>query len=113
MAYEFEDIQKLSKEQYEAAAAATSSFAKALQEIAAETADYSKTSLESSAAFVEKLLSAKSYDSAIQIQSEYWKTSYAGFIAKATKIGELYTNLAKEACKPIETAFSKVHSINN
>jgi hypothetical protein len=110
MAYEFEDLQKFGKDQYDAAAAATTSIAKALQAIATETADYSKKSLESSSAFVEQLLGAKSYDSAIQIHSEYWKTSYAGFIAQATRLGELYSNLAKEAFRPIETAFSKVHS---
>ena len=110
MAYEFEDLQKFGKEQYDAAGAATTSVAKALQAIATETADYSKKSLEISSAFVEQLLGAKSYDSAIQIYSEYWKTSYTGFIAQATKMGELYSNLAKEAFKPIETAFSKVQS---
>jgi len=110
MAYEFEDLQKFGKEQYDAAAAVTTSIAKALQAIATETADYSKKSLESSSAFVEQLLGAKSYDTAIQIHSEYWKTSYTGFIAQATKMGELYSNLAKEAFKPIETAFSKVQA---
>jgi hypothetical protein len=59
---------------------------------------------------MEKLLGAKSYDTAIQIQSEYWKTSYAGFVAQATKIGELYSSLAKEAFKPVETAVNKVYS---
>ncbi len=113
MAYEFEDMQKFGKEQYDAAAVATSSIAKVLQAIATETADYSKKSLESGSAFVEQLLGAKSYDTAIQIQSEYWKTSYAGFIAQATKMGELYGNLAKEALKPIETAFSKVSNSKN
>jgi hypothetical protein len=63
--------------------------------------------MESNSAFVEKLLGAKSCDTAIQIQSEYWKTSYASFVAQATKIGELYSNLAKEAFKPAETAFTK------
>ena len=110
MAYEFEDLQKFGKDQYDAAAAATTSIAKAVQAIATETADYSKKSLESSSAFVEQLLGAKSYDSAIQIHSEYWKTSYTGFIAQATRLGELYSNLAKEAFKPIETAFSKAQS---
>jgi hypothetical protein len=110
MAYEFEDLQKFGKEQYDAAAAVTTSIAKALQAIATETADYSKKSLESSSAFVEQLLGAKSYDSAIQIHSEYWKTSYTGFISQATKMGELYSNLAKEAFKPIETVFSKVQA---
>jgi hypothetical protein len=113
MAYEFDDIQKYGKEQFDAATAATTSFAKTLQAIATETADYSKKSFESGTAFVEKLLGAKSYDSAIQIQSEYWKNSYAGFIAQATKLGELYSNLAKEAFKPIENAFTKAQGGKN
>src|SRR5579883_1635370 len=107
MAYEFEDLQKYGKEQFDAAAAATTSFTKTLQAIATETADYSKKSFEEGSAFLEKLLGAKSYDSAIQIQSDYWKTFYAGFIAQATKIGELYSALAKEAFKPLENAFVK------
>lgn len=112
MAYEFEDIQKYGKEQFDAAAATTTSFAKAWQTIASETAEYSKKAFESSSAFLEKLLGAKSLDSAIQIQSEYWKTSYADFIAQATKMGELYSNLAKEAFKPFETILTKVQTKN-
>jgi hypothetical protein len=65
--------------------------------------------MENNSAFMEKLLGAKSYDTAIQIQSEYWKTSYASFVAQATKMGELYSSLAKEAFKPVETAVAKVH----
>jgi hypothetical protein len=59
------------------------------------------------------LLGAKSYESAIQIQSEYWKSSYAGFVAEATKLSELYSSLAKEAFKPIEAAFAKVQTSKN
>jgi hypothetical protein len=110
MANEFDDVQNYGKEQVGAAAAATTCFAKTLQTIATETADYSKKALEHNSAFMEKLLGAKSYDTAIQIQSEYWKTSYAGFVAQATKIGELYSSLAKEAFKPVETAVNKVYS---
>ena len=110
MAYEFDEVQHYGKEQFGAAAAATTCFAKTLQTIATETADYSKKAMENNSAFMEKLLGAKSYDTAIQIQSEYWKTSYASFVAQATKIGELYSGLAKEAFKPMETALSKVQS---
>ncbi|HMF05817.1 MAG TPA: phasin family protein [Methylocella sp.] len=106
----FDDIQKYGKEQFEAAAAATNSVVKTIQVIANETADYSKRSFESGSAFLEKLLGAKSYDSAIQLHSEYWKSSYAGFIAQATKLGELYSSLASEAYKPFETAFAKVYN---
>ena len=38
----------------------------------------------------------------IQAQSEYAKTLYADFAAQATKMGELYSNLAKACFKPIE-----------
>jgi hypothetical protein len=113
MAYEFEDVKNYGKEQFGAAAAATTCFAKTLQTIATETADYSKKALENNSVFMEKLLGAKSYDTAIQIQSEYWKTSYASFVAQATKMGELYSSLAKEAFKPVETAVAKVYDGKN
>ncbi len=110
MANEFDDAQNYSKEQFSAAAAATTCFAKTLQTIASETVDYSKKALENNSAFMEKLLGATSYDTAIQIQSEYWKASYAGFVAQAAKIGELYSSLAKEAFKPVETAVKKAYN---
>ena len=69
------------------------------ESIAAETIDYSKKSFENGSAFVEKLLGAKSFESAIHIRSEYAKTSYADFVAYLTKIGKLNTKLAKEAFK--------------
>jgi phasin family protein len=110
MTNNFEEFQKYGKEQLEAATTVAASLAKGLQTIAAETTDYSKKSLENSSAFVERLLGAKSLDNAIQIQSEYAKTAYEGFVAQATKLGELYTNLAKEAFKPVESAFAKVQA---
>ena len=67
--------------------------------IAAEATDYSKKSMESGSAFVEKLLGAKSLQSAIRIQSEYANTSYVGFVAYVTKIGALYSRLAQEGLK--------------
>lgn len=110
MTHNLDDFQNFGKQQLEAATASSSSFVKSLQTIAAETTDYSKKSFENGAAFLEKLRGAKSFDSAIQIQSEYAKATYADFIAQATKIGELYSGLCKEAFRPIETAIAKVQS---
>jgi hypothetical protein len=36
------------------------------------------------------------------VQSEYVKAAVEGYVAHATKLGELYTNLAKEAFKSYE-----------
>jgi phasin family protein len=110
MTNNFEEIQKFGKDQLDTTTAVAASLAKGFQTIAAETTDYSKKTIEDNSAFVEKMIGAKSLDTAIQIQSEYAKSAYEGFVAQATKIGELYSNLAKEAFKPLETAISKVQA---
>lgn len=49
---------------------------------------------------MESLLGVKSLDKAVEVQSEYAKAAIEGYVAHATKLGELYTNLAKETFKP-------------
>ena len=82
------------------------SFTTTLQAIFAEGADYTKKSVEARMALGEKLLGAKSFETVIQIQSEYAKSAYADFVAQATKMGELHSNLAKAAFKPAEQAIA-------
>ncbi|MBX9740429.1 MAG: phasin family protein [Beijerinckiaceae bacterium] len=106
-----EEMQKFSKDQMDSAAAAATTLSKSVQQIAIEATDYSKKSLETSTQFVEKLLGAKSLDSAVQIQSEYAKSAYEGFVAQATKFGEMYTSLAKEAFKPVEAVVAKAQAV--
>jgi hypothetical protein len=54
------------------------------------------------------MLGAKSIDKALEIQTDYAKTAYEGFVAQATKIGELYADFAKETYKPFESYMVKV-----
>ena len=75
-----------------------------------EGADYTKKSVESRLALGEKLLGAKSFETVIQIQTEYAKTAYADFVAQATKMGELHSNLAKAAFKPAELTIAKMQT---
>jgi hypothetical protein len=103
----FDDIQKYSKDNLDATVKAWGQVSKNVQAIAAETADYSKKSFEEGSAALEKLLGAKSLDKAIEIQTSYAKTAYEGFVAQATKMGELYAGLAKETYKPFESFASK------
>ena len=107
MATQLEDFHKIGKEQLEQVSATAASVARGFQAIAAETTDYSKRSLESTSAFVEKLLGVKSFDTAIQLQSEFVKSQFEGFLAQTNKIGEIYKDIAKEAFKPVENAIAK------
>jgi len=103
----FDDMQKYSKEQVDSAMKAWGQVSKGVQAIAAETADYSKKSFEEGSAALEKLLGAKSLEKAIEIQTAYAKSAYEGFVAQATKLGELYAELAKESYQPFETFVAK------
>ena len=102
-----EELQNYGKESMEMAMTSFGAWTKSAQAIMAEVVDYSKKSVEGSAAAWEKLLGAKTVDKAMQVQSEYLKSSYEDFVAEATKLGELYVDLAKEAYKPFESAIAK------
>jgi hypothetical protein len=103
-----EDFQKFSKDQLEAFTAASTTLSKGLQEIAVESSDYSKKSFAAGSAMYEKLLGARSVESVIQIQTEFAKQAYEGFVAQATKVSELYTRVASDALKPVTTAYANI-----
>src|SRR5436189_3045894 len=104
----FEDIQKLGKDNVDNYMKQFGTVSKGWQAIATEFADYSKKSFEDGSAALEKLFGAKSLEKAIEVQSEYAKTAYEGFVAQSAKLGGLYTDLAKESYKPFEGFLAKV-----
>jgi hypothetical protein len=102
----FEDFQKFNKQQLEAFTASTTLLSKGMQEIASESTEYSKKAFAANSAVIEKLLGAKTVESALAIQSEFAKSSYEGFVAQATKMTDLFTRLATEAFRPVGSALS-------
>jgi len=104
----FDEMQKLGKDNVEATVRSFGVASKGLQAIAAEVTNYSKKSFEDSTAAVERLMGAKTLEKAIEVQTDYVKTAYEGFVAQATKIGELYADIAKESYKPFEGYLAKV-----
>jgi hypothetical protein len=101
----FEDFQKISKDNTELALKNFNAVSKGFQTIAVEVADYQKKSFEQGTAALERLLSARSIDKAVETQTDYFKTAYEGFVAQSKKIGEICADLAKETYTPVETAF--------
>ncbi len=108
MANGIEDFQKFGKESVDNALASFGVVTKGFQAIAVEMADYSKKSFEDGSATLEKLIGAKTLDKAVEVQNEYFKASYEGFVSQASKIGEMYVDLAKDIYKPLEGILGKV-----
>jgi hypothetical protein len=103
-----EDFQNYGKEQFDAAVQSANAYSKGVQAIALEISDYSKKSFEEGGAYIEKLAGVKSFEKAFEIQSDFAKSAYESFVAEASKLGEMYTGLAKEAYKPFEGYFAKM-----
>lgn len=102
-----EDMQKFGKESMDTAFASFGAWSKSAQAIAVEVVDYSKKSLEDSAAAWERLMGAKTLENVVEVQTDYLKSSYQDFVAEAAKLSELYADFAKEAYRPFEGALSK------
>jgi hypothetical protein len=100
----FEDFQKMTPFNMDAAMKAFGEWNKGWQTIAAEMTDYTKRSFEEGTATFEKLLTAKSFEQAVEIQTGYAKRAYDEYMHQLSKIGGMYADLAKEAYKPVEKA---------
>jgi hypothetical protein len=107
MIQQFETMQKASKDNVDAALKAFGATSKGVQAIAVEATDYAKKSFENGTATLEKLAGVKTLDKAVEIQADYVKTAFEGYVAQVSKMGELFTAIAKDAYKPFEGIVAK------
>ena len=98
----YEDASKMTKEAMDNALRSMSAMTKGFQQIATETSEFTKRSYEQQTAMVEQLMQARTLDKSLELQSEYARTAYQNWVGQATRMGELYADIAKEAYKPFE-----------
>jgi hypothetical protein len=102
-----EDFQKMGKDNYDAVLRSYSELNKGFQAIGARVTDYSKRAFEDATRAFEQLVGAKSFEHAIEIQSQYAKKAYDTWVAEVSKLGEMYAAVARDAYKPVEKAVAK------
>jgi phasin family protein len=102
-----EDIQQYGKEHLETVVASATTLQNGIQAIASAYGDYTKKSFEDTKSMVEKLSGVKSLDKAIEVQTDFAKSSFETFVAESQKIAGLYTDLAKQTFKPFEGLVAK------
>jgi len=105
-------LPQVGTEQIEAAAASMNSMPAGIHAIATAHSDYSKKSFEDARLFVEKLSGVKSIDKAIELQSEFAKSSFELFLAESQKIAALYRDLAMQSYKPFSGLLGKMIPTN-
>ncbi|HRP78682.1 MAG TPA: phasin family protein [Aquamicrobium sp.] len=107
MVQSLEDAGKAGKEFLDAGLKNFASLSKNVQALAVEATEYSRKSFEEGTAALEKLTGARSLEKAVEIQTDYARKAYEGFVAQATRVSELYAEIAKDAYKPFENVVAK------
>jgi hypothetical protein len=104
-----EDIQQYGKQHFDTVVASASGVQNGLQAIASAYGDYTKKSFEDTRSYVEKLSGVKSLDKALEVQTEFAKSSYETFVTESQKLAGLYTDLARQTYKPLEGFVAKLN----
>ena len=104
----FESFQTISKDNMDAAMKSADAVSRGFQAIATEAADYSKRSLDAGASAFEKLLGAGSLDKAVEVQTEFVRTAYEGYVGQVAKVSDIVADMAKRAYQPYEAMFGKL-----
>jgi hypothetical protein len=102
-----EEFQRVSKDGFDASVRSLGEVNKGFQAIAATVADYSKKAFEDGTRAFEQLIGAKSFEQALEIQSQYAKKAFDAYIAQSSKLGQMYVDLARNAYQPVEQAAAK------
>ena len=102
-----EEFQRVSKDGFDASVRSLGEVSKGFQAIAATMVDYSKKAFEDGTRALEQLTGAKSFEQAWEIQSQYAKKAFDTYFTQASKVGEMYVDLARNAYQPVEQAAAK------
>ncbi|MBB1247614.1 MULTISPECIES: phasin family protein [unclassified Rhizobium] len=100
--FKFDDANMFGKDAMDKMLKSYSTTAKGFQAIASETSEYSKKSFESAVAHMQALMGVKSFEAAIELQTNFTKSALEGYVSEMTKLSEMYADLAKDAYKPVE-----------
>lgn len=105
--FQFDTLQKQSKEGVEAVMKSFGALARGAQAAAVEMTDFTKKSFEQGSAAAEKLAGAKSFDRVVEVQGDFVRASYEGLVAQSSKLGEIATASIKESMAVMEGLVAK------
>lgn len=96
-----EDMAKFSKENLDAVVSASTVYAKGFETFGKAFYALSQETVEASAAVAKALLGAKTLKEAVDLQTDFAKTTFDKFVAEGTKLSEMSIKVANEALEPI------------
>ena len=105
--FKFDDANLYGKEAMDSVLRSYSTAAKGFQAIASETADYSKRAYEANVSHLEQLMSVRNFEAAVELNTSFAKSAVEGYLAELNKLGEMYSDIARQAYVPAQSAAAR------
>jgi phasin family protein len=70
--------------------------------------DYTQQSLDQTQSYFARLASVRSFDKAIELQTEFARQAYEGFVAESRKLHELHSQLARQRLQHWESVVARM-----
>lgn len=99
----YEDLQAAGKANVEALVESSSIAAKGAEDLSREIVAYSQSALDKSITTGKAMLTAKSIQEVVELQKDFFKSSFDSMVAEATRIQELSVKVTNEALAPLST----------
>ncbi|KQZ54921.1 phasin family protein [Rhizobium sp. Root149] len=106
-----EEANRKSKEAVDGVLKSYSEVAKSWQAIATETGEFSRKYMQDATSYFEQLMGVRTIEAALELQTNFAKSSYETAVAQTSKLTELYSELGKTLVKPLEAAASQSTSV--
>ena len=105
--FKFDDTNLFGKDAMDTMTKTYSAATKGFQAIATETTEYSKKAYEANLAHMEALMSVKSLETVVELNTSFAKTMIEGYLAELNKLGEMYSDIAKQTYAPAQAVATK------
>lgn len=103
----FDQISDFNRENVEAMIVSSNIVAKGFEVIGKEIAAFAQQAAEANMAAAKKLSSAKNPQEMMDLQTEWAKTAFDGFVAESTKLQDISVKVSNQAVQPINDRINK------
>lgn len=97
----YDDLAGFNKDTLEAVMASSNVVAKGMEDLGQEIAAYAQQAAEKNIATAQKLFAVKNVQDAMDLQAEWAKSVFDGFIAESTKLQDMSLQVGTKASAPI------------
>lgn len=97
----YDDLADFNKDTIEAVIASSNVVAKGVEDLGQEIASYAQQAAEKNIEAAQKLFAVKNVRDALDLQAEWAKTAFDGFVAESTKLQDMSVQLGTKASEPL------------